>query len=81
MWIKNNPWKSAGIAIVLIYVIIATVKRDPNPMNWFSAVPGTQRGRGTTNVGVSEAGLSCCNDTNPCGKSSSWFNKNCGGNI
>ena len=39
-WIKNNKLATAGIAIVLIYVIASLVKKEWNPMNWFAAVPG-----------------------------------------
>lgn len=38
MWIKNNPWKTAGIAIVLIYAIGALITKQWNPMKWFSGM-------------------------------------------
>lgn len=45
MWtlIKNNPWKTFFIALAATYVIISLVKRQWNPMKWFSTNGGSRR--------------------------------------
>ena len=67
-WIKNNPWKSAGIAIVLIYAIMAIVKKEANPMNWFAAAGANLRkkctndGRGNCSYNGQSVACSACAD-------------------
>lgn len=42
-WIKNNKLLTTLIAIALIYVIVSLIRKEWNPLKWFSADAANER--------------------------------------
>jgi len=78
-------WSTTQIVLTLIGVFAFGMVLGyfiPPFNTWFPATDGAVgERRGGTTVSPSEQIGACCGDTNPCGKSSSWFSKHCSGKI